>query len=69
MANNNLPSDFNVTVEITSDDLGEGLDQPIGELTSKLEGLDRVPDIFKSLRECSWVVSEFNSWKNPWTGY
>lgn len=48
----------------TSDNtLEEDLDQPIGTTSTRLEEIDRVPDLVKSLREFSGAVGEFNSWR------
>lgn len=41
----------------------EGADHPIGTVTTRLEELDKVPDIVRSLREFSGKPGEFNSWR------
>lgn len=43
--------------------MDEGSDVAIGTIPSRLEDLDKVPDIVKSLREFSGKPGEFNSWR------
>lgn len=51
-------------LQISSDHLAdEGADRPIGTVTARLEELDKVPDIVRSLREFSGRPGEFNSWR------
>lgn len=45
-------------------DLANGIDQGIeDEFRNNLEGLDKIPDIFRSLRDFTGNPSEFNSWR------
>lgn len=41
----------------------DGSDIPVGTVSSRLEELDKVPDIVKSLREFSGKPGEFSSWR------
>ena len=51
-------------IETSSDHLAdEGADHPIGTVTGRLDELDKVPDIVRSLREFSGKPGEFNSWR------
>lgn len=43
--------------------LDDGNDVPVGTVSSRLEELDKVPDIVKSLREFSGKPGEFSSWR------
>ena len=51
---------LNPSHDLFSDD---EIDQPIGRLPTRLEELDKVPDVVRSLREFSGKPGEFNSWR------